>query len=84
VPRTWSLVWLAAAHREVPAAIPEAWRERWATDAEHYGQAPIPTTFEDSPNAGLPRTAMEDRLDERAIATAVAVLERALGLLAKA
>jgi acetoin utilization protein AcuC len=81
VPRTWSLVWLAAAHHEVPAGIPEAWRERWAADAEHYGQAPIPLTFEDEPNAGLPRTVVDDRLDERAIANAVAVLERALGLL---
>ena len=84
VPRTWSLVWLAAAHRDVPAAISEAWRERWADDAAQYGQSPIPRTFEDEPNAGLPRTATDDRLDDRAIATAVKVLETALGLLPKA
>ena len=39
VPRSWSLVWLAGAHREVPAAIPPAWRERWADEALGYGQA---------------------------------------------
>ena len=81
VPRTWSLVWLAAAHREIPDAISEGWRERWANDAEHHGQSPIPTTFEDESNAGLPRTVVDERLDERAIATAVTVLEQALGLL---
>ena len=42
VPRSWSLVWLAGAHREVPAAIPPAWRERWAGEALRYGQAPLP------------------------------------------
>jgi acetoin utilization protein AcuC len=83
VPRTWSLVWLAVTHADVPAGLPEAWRERWAADAEHYGQAPIPTTFEDAPNAGVPRTTADDRLDELAIATAVKVLEGALGLLPK-
>ena len=81
VPRTWSLVWLAAAHREIPAALPEAWRARWAVDADHFGQSPIPTTFEDEPNAGTARGAMDDRLDERAAAVARRVLDRALELL---
>ena len=81
VPRTWSLVWLAAAHREIPAALPEAWRARWAADADHFGQSPIPTTFEDEPNAGTARGAMDDRLDERAAAVARRVLDRALELL---
>src|SRR3954454_1734453 len=53
VPRMWSLVWLAGAHREVPEAIPEAWRERWASDGARYGQAPLPERFVDAPNAGL-------------------------------
>ena len=52
VPRTWALTWLAGAHREVPAAIPTAWRERWASEAARYGQAPLPETFEDVPDAG--------------------------------
>ena len=42
VPRSWSLVWLAGAHREVPDATPAAWRERWAAEAARYGQAPLP------------------------------------------
>lgn len=81
VPRTWSLVWLAAAHLEVPGELPQEWRERWAADAEHYVQSPIPATFEDEPNAGQRRGAMDDQLDARAVATAAAVLERVLGLL---
>ena len=53
VPRAWSLVWLAGAHREVPAQTDPAWRARWSTEAERYGQAPPPETFDDAPNAGL-------------------------------
>jgi acetoin utilization protein AcuC len=54
VPRAWALTWLAGAHREVPAATPEAWRTRWQAEAARYGQSPLPTTFDDPPNAGLP------------------------------
>jgi acetoin utilization protein AcuC len=54
VPRAWALTWLAGAHREVPASTPIAWRERWAVEASRYGQAPLPTAFDDDPNAGLP------------------------------
>ena len=36
VPRAWALTWLAGAHREAPAATPESWRERWASDAASY------------------------------------------------
>jgi acetoin utilization protein AcuC len=54
VPRTWSLVWLAGAHREPPPETPLEWRERWATEASRYGQAPPPATFADLPNAGVP------------------------------
>jgi acetoin utilization protein AcuC len=49
VPRTWALVWLAAAHREVPAETPPAWRERWAAEAARHAQAPLPTRFDDPP-----------------------------------
>lgn len=52
VPRTWSLVWLAGAHRDVPRETPLAWRERWGSEAERFGQAPLPTRFEDEPNSG--------------------------------
>ena len=53
VPRSWSLVWLAGAHREVPDAIDAGWRDRWASDASRYDQGPPPTRFRDEPNAGL-------------------------------
>jgi acetoin utilization protein AcuC len=75
VPRAWALVWLAQAHQDVPEVVPEPWRERWAADAERYGQAPIPTTFTDPPNAGLPEDAMGARADERALAIAEQVLD---------
>jgi acetoin utilization protein AcuC len=54
VPRTWSLVWLAGAHRDVPAGTPRPWRDAWADEAARYGQAPMPDTFIDPPNAGNP------------------------------
>ena len=53
VPRAWSLVWLAGAHRAMPASTPGPWRERWAGEAARYGQAPLPVTFDDPPNAGV-------------------------------
>jgi acetoin utilization protein AcuC len=53
VPRTWALTWLAGSHLDVPPSTPPAWRERWAAEATRYGQAPLPETFDDVPNAGL-------------------------------
>jgi acetoin utilization protein AcuC len=81
VPRAWSQVWLAANHASVPDAIPVAWRERWAADAERYGQAPIPTTFDDPPYAGLPYRATEEAADARALRIAEQVLELVTGQL---
>jgi acetoin utilization protein AcuC len=78
VPRAWAHVWLAANHAPVPDAIPDAWRERWAEDAERYGQAPIPGTFDDPPNAGLPYRAAEEVTDARAVRIAEQVLELVL------
>ena len=66
VPRAWSLVWLAAAHRDVPALTPEAWRERWAEEAARYGQAPLPRTFDDPPTPTDPATT---RSIERTVAS---------------
>jgi acetoin utilization protein AcuC len=74
VPRAWAQVWLAASHREAPEEIPAAWRERWAEDGERYGQAPIPTTFDDEPNAGLPFRATDEAADARATSIAREVL----------
>ena len=42
VPRSWAIVWSAQAHIEPDDALPQAWRGRWAADAERAGQSPIP------------------------------------------
>jgi acetoin utilization protein AcuC len=47
VPRSWSLIWLAQQHREPPIDTDAGWRERWAAEADRYGQSPLPTTFMD-------------------------------------
>jgi acetoin utilization protein AcuC len=79
VPRTWSLVWLAAAHREVPGETPEAWRERWAGDAGRYGQAPLPLTFDDPPTPTEPATARTiERTVETVRSTVVPLLRAAV------
>jgi acetoin utilization protein AcuC len=67
VPRAWSLVWLAGAHREVPASTPRGWRDRWSTEATRYGQTPLPRTFHDPPMPSDPAIdAMVERVVERA------------------
>jgi acetoin utilization protein AcuC len=81
VPRAWAHVWLAASHAPVPDEIPAAWREQWTADGERHGQAPIPTAFDDPPNAGLPYRAGDEAADERALQTAQQVLEVVLGFL---
>jgi acetoin utilization protein AcuC len=73
VPRSWSLVWLAGAHREVPDRTPEAWRERWATEGARFGQTPPPVTFTDYPNAGEPFDAGQEIAESRSAATAALV-----------
>jgi len=74
VPRAWSLVWLAGAHRETPAETPAAWRERWSSEAARYGQVPLPTTFDDAPNAGEPVDSQQ-RAAERASRRGAAEME---------
>ena len=75
VPRSWSMVWLAAAHREVPDRLPAAWRERWAAEAARYGTASLPTTFVDPPNAGDPASGAQDAADRQSRTTAAIVRE---------
>jgi acetoin utilization protein AcuC len=75
VPRTWSLVWLAGAHRDVPDATPVDWRERWATEGARYGQAPLPATFEDAANAALELDASQAIAEGRSFET-VGVVRR--------
>ncbi len=80
VPRVWSLVWLAQAHREVPAATPAAWRARWADEAARYRQGPPPATMLDVPDVAAPepRGVMETNLE-----IAHRALEHTLGVLAE-
>jgi hypothetical protein len=73
VPRSWSLVWMAGAHREVPDRTPEAWRERWAAEGARFGQTPPPAAFTDPPNAGLPVDAGQEIAESRSAATAALV-----------
>jgi acetoin utilization protein AcuC len=54
VPRSWSLVWLAQAHRELPAETDAGWRAKWSAEAEQYGQSPPPATFLDPPDLVRP------------------------------
>jgi acetoin utilization protein AcuC len=68
VPRAWSLVWLAGAHREAPSTTPEAWRERWAAEAARYGQAPLPESFDDAPNAGEPIDGQQREAEDESLA----------------
>jgi acetoin utilization protein AcuC len=84
VPRSWSLVWLAAAHREVPDRLPEAWRERWAGEAARYGTASLPAAFVDPPNAGDPASRSQDSADRQSRATADTVREIVVPALVRA
>jgi acetoin utilization protein AcuC len=76
VPRAWSLVWLAGAHRDVPDATPEAWRTRWEAEGARYGQGPPPVSFMDPPNAGVALDAAQ--LDAEARSESIAALVRRL------
>lgn len=73
VPRSWSLVWLAGAHREVPDALPDAWRDRWTAEAARYGQAPLPERFVDPPNAGALLDASQAAAETHSTETAALV-----------
>jgi acetoin utilization protein AcuC len=75
VPRAWSLVWLAGAHREAPASLSAAWRERWANEAARYGDRSLPEAFDDPPNAGLPMTPAQADAEARSRTVASAVRE---------
>jgi hypothetical protein len=79
VPRAWALVWLAAAHAEVPGELPGAWRARWAAEAERAWGVELPTTFEDPPGAGLAPSPAREAADRRApeIATEALAAARA-------
>ena len=73
VPRMWAHVWLAGAHEAVPAETPADWRERWAAEGARYGQAPLPPTFDDAPNAGWEVDSTQRTAEAASAATARAV-----------
>ncbi len=75
VPRMWSLVWLAAAHRDVPDRLPAAWRERWADEAARYGTRSLPMAFTDPPNAGEPASRSQDAAERQSRLTTAIVRE---------
>lgn len=81
VPRMWGHVWLAQSHATVLGDLATAWRERWAADAERYGQSPIPTSLDDAENAGLPHGGAQDHADGRAADIARQSTDLALGAL---
>lgn len=80
VPRNWGLVWLAQAHRDVPAETPAAWRERWAEEASRYRQGPVPALMLDPAGTASPepaRVAAANRATAaRAVEHTLQVLER--------
>jgi acetoin utilization protein AcuC len=49
VPRSWALVWLAQAHRDIPDMLPGDWRVRWAAESARHRESPLPTRFIDEP-----------------------------------
>jgi acetoin utilization protein AcuC len=79
VPRSWSLVWLAQAHREPVAELPREWRERWAAEADRFGQSPPPETMLDDQNLVKPEStdaaAANAKMAERALSGAIELLE---------
>ena len=78
VPRAWSLVWLAGAHREAPAETPPAWRERWERAAEQFGTPGMPARFYDDPNAGVRVDSLQEAANEASRTTIRAVRGRIL------
>ncbi|MBX3031389.1 MAG: acetoin utilization protein AcuC [Chloroflexi bacterium] len=79
VPRSWALVWLAQAHREIPDETPLAWRERWTDEATRFGQSPLPVQLLDPPDlAARERPEVVDRARrtaERALEQTTRLLE---------
>ena len=70
VPRAWSHVWLAAAHRDAPDRIPAKWLNRWAGDAIRYGDRSLPLALDDEPNAGLAMTGVQEAAEAQSLAVA--------------
>jgi acetoin utilization protein AcuC len=78
VPRSWSLIWLAQAHRDVPSETPRAWRDRWETEATSFGQGGLPERYLDPPGTAAHEPEGTLARNRRTVERA---LERALELL---
>ena len=63
VPRMWSLVWLAGAHRTSRNGRPRRGASDGPTEAGRYRQSPLPETFLDPPNAGVPVDDSQDQAE---------------------
>lgn len=59
VPRTWTFVWLAGAHKSAPHHIPERWRHRWEDEAAGFEGAALPLYFDDEPGMQAMSTGRE-------------------------
>ena len=68
VPRVWALTWLAGAHLDTSAALPEVWRAKWAGEAEKWHEAPLPAKFDDAADL-LPADSISARASERVTET---------------
>jgi acetoin utilization protein AcuC len=79
VPRSWSLVWLAQAHREPPGRLPDDWRARWSGEAERYGQAPLPDVMVDPDSLASPESAAVVEANRRTAQKSLAQALRLMG-----
>jgi acetoin utilization protein AcuC len=84
VPRTWALTWLAGAHREPPVETPPAWRSRWQADAAAFGDAPLPSAFLDTMNAGIELSDAQGRAERASAERAIAVRDVVVPALVRA
>jgi acetoin utilization protein AcuC len=75
VSRAWALTWLAGAHRAPPVVTPEEWRARWTDEALRFGDGPMPESFLDPPNAGIPESQLQDSSERRSRITVALVRE---------
>jgi acetoin utilization protein AcuC len=80
VPRAWSLVWLAQAHRDPPDPMPVEWHERWSADGERHHQAPLPEAFVDPLDLAAPDP---PKMVEENLRTADLALARSLRALTR-
>jgi acetoin utilization protein AcuC len=74
VPRSWSLVWLAQAHRQPPQETPEPWRARWAAEAARFGQSPMPEWYLDPADLVAPDGDALAERNRRVVDRALAVI----------